>query len=788
MNIYGVDNNPQKPEGAALKSDKKKSKEFLKGRKLMMSIIGGGVLLILLFIIYAIADAPPFNEIENPQSDLSTMIYSEDGKELGTLFSDENRISVKLSDISKHAVDALIATEDIRFYQHSGIDAQSIPALIVSFLEGDPRGGSTITMQLARNLFDKVGRKRTPIRKLKEYIVATYIERSFTKEEILTAYFNTVNIYGADFGIETASARLFGKKAKDINLEEAALLVGMLKGQGVFNPVKFPERSKDRRNTVLDQMVKYGFLKPVVADSVKKLPLKLSQGTGYSHDTGPAPYFREYLRNYLKEWCKKNGYDAYSDGLRIYTTLDSRMQEYGEEAVKEHMTSLQKVFDGHVKGREAYKRADILKGMIEKTERYKNGKKAGKSQAEIDKEFQTPVKMVLFSWNPDAIKDTTLTPMDSLKYFSRFLECGFVAIDPATGHVKTWVGGNNYKFFKYDHVGLGKRQVGSTFKPFVYAAAIDNGKLPCDVELNQPICFSTPSGKWCPKNADGSVGGYMTLRRALGGSVNLVTARLMKEFGPKLVANYAYQLGVESKLDEVPALCLGTTDLSVLELVGAYTTFANKGIHIKPLIITRIEDRNGKVVEEFMPQSNTALSEDKAYLMIDILKGVVDEQFGTANRLRFRYNFKNEIAGKTGTTQDNTDGWFVGMTPNLVSGCWVGCAEREMRFHSTGLGQGANTALPIWALFMKKVYADKSIGLPQDPFQKPQSWDPRCIPYQDASSVLNNSGGGSSVPPTVRDSGSAPVAPSPNPNPPTKSTEPKVPPKKTGSLNDKDWE
>lgn len=786
MDIYGVNTSPQFSKDTPPNGGKQRSSGYLKGRKVVLGIIGGGVLFALLFIIYAIVDAPPFNEIENPQSDLSTMIYSSDGKELGTLFSEENRISVNLSDISQYAVDALIATEDIRFYQHSGIDGQSIPALIVSFLEGDPRGGSTITMQLARNLFDKVGKKRTPIRKLKEYIVAAYIERSFTKKEILTAYFNTVNMYGSDFGIETASARLFGKKAKDLELEEAALLVGMLKGQGVFNPIKYPDRSRDRRNTVLEQMVKYGFLKPVVADSVKKKPIKLTQGTGYSHDSGPAPYFREYLRNELKKWCAKNGYDPYSDGLRIYTTLDSRMQAYAEEAVTEHMTSLQKVFDGHIKGREAYKRADILKGMIEKTERYKNAKKAGKSQAEIDKEFKTPVSMVLFNWNPDLVKDTVLSPMDSLKYFSRFLECGFVAIDPGTAHVKAWVGGNNYKFFKYDHVGLGKRQVGSTFKPFVYAAAIDNGKLPCDVELNQAICFSVPSGRWCPKNADGSVGGYMTLRRALAGSVNLVTARLMKEFGPKLIADYAYQLGIESKLDEVPALCLGTTDLSVLELVGAYSTFVNKGIHAKPMIITRIEDRNGKIVEEFISQTKTALSEEKAYLMVDMLKGVVDEQFGTANRLRFRYNFKNEIAGKTGTTQNNSDGWFVGMTPNLVAGSWVGCAEREMRFHSTGLGQGANTALPIWALFMKKVFADKSIGLPQDPFEKPQNWDPRCVPYRDAASLMNDANNGE-APPTVRDSGATPLTPN-TPPPPTKQPDVKVPPKKNGSLNDNDWE
>lgn len=758
MEIYGINTSNtdnQTPQG--------KSESFKRGRRVFLWIIGGLFALAFTFIIYAITTAPPFNEIENPQSDVSTQIYASDGKELGTLFSEENRINVKLSEISRFAIDALIATEDIRFYKHSGVDPQSIPALVASAAEGDPRGGSTVTMQLARNLYDKVGKKRTPVRKLKEYIVAAYIERSFTKEEILTAYFNTVNIYGSDYGIQTASSRLFGKKAKDLNMQEAALLIGMLKGQGVFNPVKYPEKSRLRRNTVLEQMEKYGFLQHKACDSLKKLPLVLSPSTGYAHDTGPAPYFREYVRNYLKDWCKKNGYDPYSDGLRIYTSVDSRMQEYAEQAVTEHIQSLQKVFDAQIKGREAYKQADILKAMIARTSRYKTLKAANKTQADIDKEFKTPIKMNIFSWKKGEIKDTLLSPLDSLKYYSKFLECGFVSIDPSTGYVKAWVGGINYKFFKYDHVGVGKRQVGSTFKPFVYATAIDNGKLPCDVELNQPVCFQSGGKRWCPKNSDGSVGGYMTLRRALSGSVNLITARLMKEFGPKIIANYAYQLGIETKLDEVPALCLGTTDLSVLELVGAYCSFVNKGIHIKPVIITRIEDRNGRVIEEFTPQTNTALSEEKAYLMVDLLRGVVDEQSGTANRLRFRYNFKNEIAGKTGTTQDNSDGWFVGMTPNLVSGTWVGCSEREMRFHSTASGQGANTALPIWAIYMKKVYADKSIGLPQEAFEKPQNWSSSCGGgIRDASSVVRPP----SNPIDEGDGGDAGGAISPTPPPP----------------------
>lgn len=786
MDIYGVtpENHAQGAYTPPAAQPNEKPKGFKKGRRLFWFIVGGSVSLILLFVIFAMLDVPPLTEVENPQSDLSTQIYSADGKELGTLFSEENRISVGLNDISKYAVDALIATEDERFYKHSGVDAYSIPAILGNALQGDEiRGGSTVTMQLARNLFDKVGKKRTLIRKLKEYIVAAYIEHSFTKEEILTAYFNTVNIYGSDYGIETASARLFGKKAKELNLQEAALVVGLLKGQGYYNPVKYPKRAFDRRNTVLDQMVVNNYLSKRIADSVRKLPVVLGKGTGYAHDTGPAPYFREYTRTFLKDWCKKHGYDPYSDGLKIYTTIDSRMQTYAEQAVDEHIKSLQKPFEAQIRGREAWKRSDIFEAMKMRTQRYKAAKLENKSKAEIDKEFNTPVRMDLFSWGKP-IRDTLLSPNDSLKYYSKFLESGFISIEPGTGYVKAWVGGIDYKYFKYDHVGTGKRQVGSTFKPFVYATAIDNGKLPCDVELNQPVCFNVPGKRWCPKNSDNSVGGAMTLKKGLSGSVNLITARLMKEFGPKIVANYAYQLGIESKLDEVPALCLGVTDLTVMELVGAYCSFVNKGVHIKPMFITRIEDRNGRIIEEFMPQTNTALSEEKAYLMIDMLKGVVDEQNGTANRLRHRYGFKNEIAGKTGTTQNNSDGWFVGMTPNLVSGAWVGCSEREMRFHNTALGQGANTGLPIWAIYMKKVYADKSIALPDDPFEKPQGWTSACTRYQDASSLINKKPKTEGEEAQPANGGSTTPTPAPAPPPPPKPDAGKA----TKIQDPKDWE
>ena len=562
------------------------------------------------------------------------------------------------------------------------------------------------------------------------------MEKQFTKEEIITAYLNTVNIYGNSYGIETTSRRLFNKAAKDLTIEEAAVIVAMLKGQGVYNPYRYPERVTGRRNLVISQMVKYGVVdsQKVNVDSLRALPLKLA-GRTQDHVKGLAPYFREYVRNQLRTWCKERGYDLYTDGLQVYTTLDPRMQFHAEEAVKEHLSDLQVVFNKQIKGYEPYKRdPSFLVDLMKQTERYRLAKKAGKPMGEIEKEFNTPTPMTIFSW--DGYLDTTMTPMDSIRYTSRFLETGMVSIDPTNGHVKAWIGGIDYRFFKYDHVNKGKRQVGSTFKPFVYAAAIDNGKSPCDKILNQPVVFKNPGGKpWSPKNSDGSYGGLMTLRHGLATSTNLITAQLMnKVVNPSVVASYAYKLGIKSKLDEVPALCLGTTDLSVLELTNSYGTFANQGTWIEPVVITRIEDRHGNVLEEFIPETHVALSEEKAYLMVDLLKGVVDQPGGTGQRLRWKYGFTNEIGGKTGTTQNHSDGWFVGIRPNLATGVWVGCSDRRMRFRSIRYGQGANMALPIWALYMKRIAEDPEIGIPADDvFEKPAGIDHllRCEPSAD---------------------------------------------------------
>ncbi|MEM9718329.1 MAG: transglycosylase domain-containing protein [Bacteroidota bacterium] len=690
------------------------------------------------FVVYVGQTLPSFQEIENPQSDLSTQLLASDGSVLQTFFSRENRTNVRLDEISHYVIDALISTEDARFYQHSGVDPKSFLAILADLIKGrEIRGGSTITMQLARNLYrNQVGKEQTYIRKIKEYLVSTFLERQFTKEEIITAYLNTVNIYGNSYGIETTSRRLFNKAAKDLTIEEAAVIVAMLKGQGVYNPYRYPERVVGRRNLVMNQMVKYGVVdsQRTNIDSLQALPLKLA-GRTQDHVKGLAPYFREYVRNKLKTWCDERGYNLYTDGLQVYTTLDPRMQFHAEEAVKEHLSDLQKTFNKQIKGYEPYKRdPSFLVDLMKQTERYRLAKNAGKPMGEIEKEFNTPTPMTIFSWN--GYVDTTMTPMDSIRYSARFLETGMVSIDPTNGHVKAWIGGIDYRFFKYDHVEKGKRQVGSTFKPFVYAAAIDNGKSPCDKILNQPVVFKNPGGKpWSPKNSDGSYGGLMTLRNGLATSTNLITAQLMnKVVNPSVVASYAYKLGIKSKLDEVPALCLGTTDLSVLELTNAYGTFANQGTWIEPVVITRIEDRHGNVLEEFIPETHVALSEEKAYLMVDLLKGVVDQPGGTGQRLRWKYGFTNEIGGKTGTTQNHSDGWFVGIRPNLATGVWVGCSDRRMRFRSIKYGQGANMALPIWALYMKRISEDPEIGIPiEDVFEKPAGIDHllRCEPELD---------------------------------------------------------
>lgn len=707
-------------EGAK-KARKRKFRIF---RLIFASIILTPIIAVSVFIISVANDLPSLEVIENPKTDLSTQIYSADGKLLRSFYDEKHRISVKLHEISPYVRDALIAIEDFRFYGHSGIDPWAPLAIIKDIITGKgARGGSTITMQLARNLYDQIGADRTVIRKVKEVIVSVILERKFTKNEIIAAYLNTVSFVGNTYGVQNGAKEYFQKDAKDLDVHEAAMLVGVLKGTYEYNPRRFPEKAKTRRNLILDKMVEHDLLDQAAADTLKPKELGLAEKEDVN-DLGMAAHFTEHLRQWMKEWCKANGYDLYKDGLKVYTTIDSRMQSYGEQAVAKHLTELQEIFDKHIEGREPWRKdTTMLIRAMTKSYRYIQCKKQDMSRAEIMEVFRTPIEMRVFSWQ--GIKDTLMSPWDSLKYYSRFLETGFISIDPSNGHIKSWVGGLDQRFFKYDHVYTGKRQVGSTFKPFVYTAAFDNGLTPCDIQLNQPVFFYNEKGDmiWAPKNADGKVGGYMTLRRGLATSTNMITARVMKSIGPRVVCEWARKMGIQTDLECVPSLALGTTDLSVYELTGAYCTFVNKGIWNEPIFVTRIEDQHGNLIAELNGQSQEAISENTAYMMLNMLMGVVREAGGTGGRIQFKHKIYNEVGGKTGTTQNHSDGWFMGVTPYLVSGTWVGCADRQMRFRSIRYGQGASMALPIFGYYMESVYADSTIGLPKDPFPKPKNFD-----------------------------------------------------------------
>ncbi len=709
---------------------------FKWSRRIFLGMVALGVLVFLVIMLVLSFDLPPMALIENPESDLSTQLISADGLVLQKFYSQENRVNLKLNDVSPHVVNALIAAEDARYYSHAGIDPKSFFSIAFAFLTGNEiRGGSTITMQLVRNLYQDVGNDGTVVRKLKEYLVSAILERRFTKQEIMEAYLNTVNIYGDAYGIETSANRLFDKSARDLNVEESALLVGMLKGQGVYNPFRKPENALGRRNVVIGQMVKYGFLDPQKdnVDSLMAIPLDLGLARQeQEHIKGMAPYFREEVRKWLNAWCAENGYNLYADGLRVYTTIDSRMQAHAETAVRDHMRELQRDFDRvETRGERIFKRdPSLLLDLKRQSARWVRGKSFGKTEEELEAEFRQAVPMTIFSWNGP--RDTVMTPMDSLRYYARYLETGMVSLDPNNGHVKAWVGGIDFGFFKYDHVQLGKRQVGSTFKPFVYGAAIEQGYSPCQLYPNQPVTITLPTGQtWKPVNSGGEVGGNVTLRYGLAHSLNVVTARLIDAISPKAVADFSRKVGIESPLDEVHSLALGTTDLSVLELTKSYSTFANLGTRINPVMVTRIEDRNGKILFEAETVAQKVLNEQTAYTIVKLLQGVVD--LGTGRRLRYKFKFNQEIGGKTGTTQNQSDGWFMGITPNLVTGVWVGGQDRRIRFQSITYGQGANMALPIWAMYMKGVYGDARIALPQDPFRRPDGYgvDFNCVNRKD---------------------------------------------------------
>ena len=694
--------------------------------KLFWKVIIYGILTFVLLISSVgfglFGELPSFRDLENPKSNLATEVISSDGNILGTYFI-QNRSNAKYKDLSPNLVNALIATEDVRFYKHSGVDLKGTFAIIFYSAIGKKRGSSTITQQLAKNLFPRKKQNifNIGIIKLKEWLTAVKIERNYTKEEIITMYFNTVDFGSNSYGIKAAAKTYFSKTPIKLSIDESALLVGILKGTTVFSPIKNPERAIKRRNVVLEQMEKYGFISEaqLTENTSKELNLQFQSP---DHNQGSATYFREYVRQEVTAWCKENKkadgetYDIYRDGLKIYTTIDSRMQAYAEAAVKEHLTYLQAEFYKHWKGKTPWgENTDIISTSMRRSDRYQQLKDDGIAESEIKKIFDTPIKMTLFSWAGDI--DTTLSPIDSIKYYKWYLRSSFMSMDPHNGAIKAWVGGPNYEYFKYDQVKMGKRQVGSTFKPFVYTVAMDNGWSPCYEAPNLPIVFED-FDNWSPKNSDGKQGGMMTLRNGLANSVNLITAFMMKQVGPQAVVNVAKKMGITSDIPAYPSICLGTADVSLYEMVGAYSTYANKGVWTEPVYISRIEDKNGNVLYEKIPRKVDALSEQTAYLMLYMLRGVVDK--GTGLRLRGpRYRFTNPIAGKTGTTQENSDGWFIGITPDLVSGVWTGAEDRSVHFRSTNLGEGANTALPIWALYMKKVYADPSLKISKGDFIAP---------------------------------------------------------------------
>jgi len=598
-------------------------------------------------------------------------------------------------------------------------------------------GGSTITQQFAKLLFHRRGGSKVKIiiQKLKEWVIAAKLEQRYSKEEIITLYFNKFDFVNNAVGIKSAAKIYFDSSPDSLKLEESALLVGMLQNPALFNPVRRPDTAKYRRNIVLSQMVKYGYLDKVVFDSVKRLPVDMSNFGRQSHITGQATYFREYLRGKLKKWCsehyKADGetpYDLYKDGLRIYTTLDSRMQEYAENAMIQHMSQdLQPTFFKHWKGHtyapfyfEKNAKEEIRKIMnqgMRRSERYRKLKLKETPADSIILIFNTPTPMAIFSWNGEI--DTVMTPMDSIRYYKFFLHAGLMSVEPQSGHVKAYVGGINYKHFMYDHVSQGVRQVGSTFKPFLYTLAMQNGLSPCTKYANiQPIIYLDNGDTWEPRNSDSKNKGLeITLQYALATSNNWISGWLIKRFSPQSVVKIAKNMGITSFLDPVPAIVLGSSDVSPYEMVGAMNTFANKGVHIEPTFITRIEDKNGNVLESFVPAQNEAMSEETAFLMLELMKGVVD--YGTGNRLEWKYEFKNPIAGKTGTTNNQSDGWFMGITPELTTGVWVGCEDRSAHFRTLYYGQGANMALPIWALYMKSVYADSTINLSMEDFEPP---------------------------------------------------------------------
>lgn len=734
------------------------------------------LILFLLALVWLFAKIPSFAELEHPDNKLATQIISEDGRVL-TTFHIENRTYVPYEDLSPYLVNATVATEDARFYKHSGIDIQSLWRVAVKTLlmhDSSQGGGSTVTQQLAKTLYPRREvRCKIPgwsgmvmvWTKLKEWITAVKLERNYTKNEIMDMYLNSIFFGSSAYGIRAASETFFSKQPADLKAEEAAMLVGMVNKPTRYNPALHPEAALQRRNFVLSRMAGAKFISKEQCDSLQALPITLNYQV-QDHNAGLAPYFRDMLRRDMNAsrpkrsryrnpeeftadslrweedglygWLEKNPkadgsqYNLDKDGLKIYTTINSRMQKYAEEAVAEYLgTNLQKAFDQEQK---QWKRnppfsndtetdvADMLMAQARRwSDRYRNGKKEGLSDREILAQFSVPTDMRVFAWNDAGYVDRKMSPDDSIRYYKSILRCAFMAMEPITGHVKAYVGGPNYRYFKYDNVSQGKRQVGSTIKPFLYTLAMQEGMSPCDKVVNAPQTFINYDGTdWTPRSTDKEewIGRTVTLKWGLTNSSNNISAYLMKQFGPTAMAQMMHKMGISSHLDEVYSLCVGPADLNVREMVAAYNTFPSKGVYITPLFVSRIEDNQGNLISEFTNRKREAISERTAALMVNLMQGVIDE--GTGRRLRFRYNLECDIAGKTGTTNDNSDGWFIGYTPTITAGIWVGCEDRQVHFESMALGQGANSALPIWGIFMQKCMNDSATGVsPTDRFVAP---------------------------------------------------------------------
>lgn len=707
---------------------------------------------------------PTFEELENPNNRFASEVYFADGPIMNRYFEKENRKYIEYREIPQSVIDALIATEDVRFYDHSGVDVRGLFRVAKGLLTANTSagGGSTISQQLAKMLFPRESDLNVfelAIRKFREWVIAVRLEKSYTKEEILTMYLNKYDFLNLAVGISSAADIYFQVPLDSLKVEQAAMLIGMAKNSSYYNPVRRPELTLNRRNVVLSQMYKYDKITREECDSLKKLPLGLNFKR-VDHKEGLATYFREYLRlfmtankpdrkryrdlsqfrldsivwetNPLYGWCKKNvkvdgsHYDLYSDGLKIYTTLDSRMQKYAEEAVREHLSQdLQPLFDKEKvkKHRPPFSNdmtpaeiEEVLDRSIRQSERYRVLSKQGMSFDEIRKTFDQPLKMQVFTWN--GIRDTVMTPLDSIKHYKSFFRSGFMVMQPQTGYIKAYVGGPDYRYFMYDMVSAGKRQVGSTIKPILYTLAMQEGLGPCDKVPNIPQTFILPTGEpWSARGGTKRQGEMVTLRWGLANSENNISAWVLKQFTPEAVAQMAHKMGITSFIDPVPSVFLGTAEITVKEMVAAYSIFANKGVYNSPLPVYRIEDKYGNVLQEFRPESREVITENTAYLMCNLLEGVVTG--GTGVRLRYKYKLMNPMGGKTGTTQKHADGWFMGVTPDLVGGVWVGAEDRSIHFQNLANGQGASMALPIWAKFLLKAYADPRLKMSDRPFDRP---------------------------------------------------------------------